>query len=221
MSVKLRLSSRLTLSGVIVAVLLSSGTAIAGTSEDCVAAAAYVYGQQDYTEALRLCRPLAEQGDAKAQSALGLMYTNGEGVQKDYAEAAKWYRKAADQGYARAQSALGYLYANGSGAPQDYAEARKWYDKAAEQGDFPAQFWLGLGYWAGQQMPKDYVLAHMWLNLAATHSRADFAEYADMADLLGEQVKSAADMRDELAAKMTPDQIAEAQRLAREWKPTK
>ena len=105
MLVELRLSRRLTLSGVIVAVLLSASSAFAGASEDCAAGAAY--GQRDYAAALRLCRSLAEQGDAKAQSALGFMYTNGEGVQKDYAASAKWYRKAAEQGYARAQSALG------------------------------------------------------------------------------------------------------------------
>ena len=108
MLVELRLSSRLTLSGVIVAVLLYASSAFAGPSEDCAAGAAY--GQQDYAVAFRLCRSLAEQGDAKAQSALGFMYANGEGVQKDYAASAKWYRKAAEQGYARAQSAVGYMY---------------------------------------------------------------------------------------------------------------
>jgi len=68
------------LTGFVIAILLSASSALAGASEDCAAAAVNVYGQQDYAKALRLCRPLAEQGDAKAQYALGFMYTNGEGV---------------------------------------------------------------------------------------------------------------------------------------------
>lgn len=103
MPVELRLSS-LTLSGVIVAVLLSASSAFAGPSEDCAAGAAF--GQQDYEEAFRLCTSLAEQGDAKAQSALGFMYGAGEGVQKDHAASVKWTRKAAEQGYALAQAGV-------------------------------------------------------------------------------------------------------------------
>ena len=162
---------------------------------------------------------LAEQGDAKAQSALGFMYTNGEGVQKDYAASAKWYRKAAEQGYARAQSTLGFMYTTGDGVQKDYAEAVQWYRKAAEQGDARAQSALGFMYELGQGVSQDYVLAHMWFNLAAAHSHADLDEYVALDPI--EQAKMDAEMRDEVATKMTPEQIAEAQRLAREWKPTK
>ena len=91
-----RCTSRGFRSGVVIAVLLS-GNAIAGGLEDCAAA----YNRQDYAEAVRLCRPLAECGDARAQTSLGGMYYNGQGVQRDYAEAAKWVRKAAERGYAR------------------------------------------------------------------------------------------------------------------------
>ena len=48
----------------------------------------------------------AEQGDASAQSNLGVMYENGEGVAKDYKKAVYWLRKAADQGFAPAKEAL-------------------------------------------------------------------------------------------------------------------
>lgn len=81
-------------------------------------------------------------------------------------------------------------------------EALFWYRKAAEQGNAGAQANLGLMYERGQGVPQDYAQAHMWLNLAA--SRAHTA---------------AATKRDEVAAQMTPAQIAEAQKLAREWKP--
>ena len=83
------------------------------------------YRQQDYAEALRLCRPLAEKGAAVAQTTLGIMYERGlGGLAQDDAEAVKWYRKAAEQGVAYAQDRLALMYRQGRGGlPQDYAEA--------------------------------------------------------------------------------------------------
>ena len=159
----------------------------------------------DYATALKEWRPLAEQGLADAQFNLGLMYRYGEGVPQDYAEAMKWYRLAAEQGNAGAQFALGFMYDEGQGVPPDYAEAAKWYRLAAEQGDALAQVFLGLAYWAGLGVTQDYVQAHMWFNLAATRG--------------GEQRDRAVRNRDDVAESMTPAQIAEAQRLAREWRP--
>ena len=75
----------------------------------------------------------AEQGNAVAQTKLGLMFTMGEGVPEDYTEAASWFRKAAEQGHAFAQYNLGVMYANGDGVPEDDAEAVRWFRKAAEQ----------------------------------------------------------------------------------------
>ena len=152
------------MTGVIVAVLLSVSSALAGASEDCAAA----YDRQDYVLALRLCRPLAEQGDIDAQTAVGNLYYEGWGVEQNYTSAANWFRKAAEEGDATGQFSLGWAYEQGDGVLQDY------------------------------------VLAHMWYNLAA-------AQGADVA----------AKDRDRVAAKMTSDQIAEAQRVVRGWKPTK
>jgi uncharacterized protein len=116
-------------------------------------------------------------------------------------------RAQAEKGDAGAQNNLGYRYHVGQGMIQDYAEASRWYRKAAEQGDAVAQSNLGIIYGQGQGRPPDYVEAHMWFNLAA--SRAS-----------GDQQKQYADQREELAKwKMSPAQIAEAQRRAREWKP--
>jgi hypothetical protein len=150
--------------GVFVPVLFSASSAFAGDKYDCLDA----YNGQNYTEALRLCRPLAEQGEAKAQTALGVIYEQGQGVTQDSTQAASWFRKAAEQGEAKGQTALGVMYESGIG------------------------------------VPPDNVLACMWLNLAAAQRDGD-----------------AAKLRDSLARFMTPDQIAEAQRMAREWKPTK
>jgi len=137
---------------------------------------------------------------------LGFLYHNGKGVPQNYAEAAKWYRMAADEGDDSAQLNLGLLYYTGEGVPQDYGEAIKWYRKAAEQGDALALVKLVLAYAEGKGVPQDYVQAHMWANLAAASS-------------MGEEQKKQAEIRDWIAAKMAPEQIAEAQRLAREWKP--
>ncbi len=82
----------------------------------------------------------------------------------------------------------------------DYDTALKEFRPLAEQGHAEAQYNLGVMYVQGQGVPKDYVLAHMWLNLAA-----------------GKGMKEAVKGRDFLRKLMTPDQIAEAQRLAREW----
>ena len=163
---------------------------------------------QDLAEAARWYRKAADQGDATAQFALGGMYAHGQGVAQDYAEAVRWYRKAADQGFDLAQHELGAMYALGQGVAQNYAEAARWFRKAADQGYVAAQFRLGQLYFSGQGVPQDYVQAHMWVNLAAAHANGDY-----------QQMFAAA--RDEVAAKMDAAQIAEAQRLAREWKPTK
>ncbi len=175
--------------------------AAAGPLED--ATAAYLKG--DYATALRLWRPLAEQGDASAQTRLGNSYYDGQGVSQDYAAALTWYRKAADQGYAIAQHNLGAMYEGGQGVSQDYAAALTWYRKAADQGYAQDQNNLGRMYAYGKGVPQDYVQAHKWFNLAASRAQ--------------EGDEWAAQRRNEVAAKMTPAQIAEAQKLAREWKP--
>jgi uncharacterized protein len=140
------------------------GVVGAGQLEDGEAA----WKRKDYTAAMRLWRPLAEQGDPGAQTSIGGLYFYGEGVPQDYEVGLMWYRKAAERGYAYAQLQLGVLYANGHGVRQDY------------------------------------VLAYMWWSLAASLWKGDGNNMA-------------ADARDLLVLKMTPAQIAEAQRMAREW----
>ncbi len=98
--------------------LLLATPAWAGFDEGVAA-----YHRGDYATALREFRPLAEQGDAAAQSNLGNMYYKGQGVPQDYDEAVRWYTKAAEQGLAAAQHNLGLTYERGEGVPQDYAEA--------------------------------------------------------------------------------------------------
>ena len=189
---------------VVVALILAAGitgSAPAGPAEDGVAA----YKLGDYLSAMRFLRPLAHQGNADAQFLLGEIYGRGRGVEQDYTTAVTWYRKAADQGHPGAQWSLGTMYQDGLGdVPRAFAAAASWYRKAADQGHPFAQYDLGTMYAKGQGVPQDYVSAHMWYSLAAAKGLTDAAKERDM-----------------VASQMTAAQIAEAQRLASEWKPHK
>ena len=93
----------------------------------------------DYAEAVKWFRLSAEQGYAKAQYNLALMYANGQGVSQDYKEAAKWFRLSAEQGNAKAQTSLGFMYVLGQGVIQDDVYAHMWWNIAAASGNFFAQ----------------------------------------------------------------------------------
>ncbi len=119
---------------------------------------------------------------------------------KDYATALRLLRPLAERGDTRAQGGLGFMYTIGRGVPQDYAEAANWYLKAAEQGSAGAQNILGVMYLSGRGVPQDDAEAHMWFTLASAQSH-----------------EKAQKSREIVAKRMTPDQITEAQRMAREW----
>jgi uncharacterized protein len=143
----------------IAAIVLASAFAApvaAGTFEDAVDANA----RGDYAKALRLIRPLANDGDATAQFNLGLMYVNGHGVQRDDSAAALWFRKAAEQGYALAQSNLGTMYLYGHGMTQNDTEAVMWFRKAQTKATPSPSFYSGTN-------PQDYSEAMIWFQRAA------------------------------------------------------
>ena len=190
-----------TFKAAVAAVILAVGFArsvAAGPLEDALAAAE----RRDYATAIRLWRLLADKGEVDAQYNLGVMYDKGQGVTRDYAVAVSWFRKAADQGFAAAQLSLGVLYENGLGVPQDFTTAVSWYRRAADQGNTAAQFNLGVMYDNGWGVTQNTVIAHMWFSLAAAMGDRDAARNRDIA-----------------AAKLTPAQIAETQRLIREREP--
>ncbi len=126
----------------------------------------------------------------------------------DYATAIRELRPLAEQGVAEAQFLLGVMYDKGLGVPQDYAEAVGWWRKAAEQGYAKAQYNLGVMYGNVLGVPQYYAQALMWFNLAASRFPP------------GEDRDRALKDRDAIAKPMDPAQIAEAQKLAREWRPT-
>lgn len=173
---------------------------------------------KDAAQAAVWWRKAAEQGDVYAQINLGLKYAKGEGMPKDFPQAVVWWRKAAeprgqmwegssgekspDQGDASAQFYLGWAYDNGKGVPKDDAQAVDWYRKAAEQGYADAQNALGFSYDHGEGVSRDVLRAYMWFNLAAAQGN-----------------ERAARNREIVAFRMSSEQLAEAQRLTREWKP--
>jgi TPR repeat protein len=152
----------------------------------------------------------AESGDAEAQFRLGRMFEQGLGrmfdtgrfVRQDYKEAVKWYTKAAEQGDAGAQNNLGQCYRRGQGVPQDYKEALMWLTMAAEQGLAESQNNLGAMYYLGEGVPQDYVQAYKWFNLASAQGHEGAKHNLEI-------VKN----------RMSPTQIAEAQRLSRDFRP--
>jgi len=179
-------------------------SAAASPNEDAFAA----YKAGNYELALKIWRPLAEQGDGVAQLRLSVMYAQGEGVPKDDAESLKWGQLAAETGNVTAQLIMGARYNEGRGVPKDPTEAVKWFEKAANKGAAYGLFNLGLMYAGGSGIPEDKVQSFKWFTLAA----AVFPAPSKQRD---EAIYNA----NQVAAKMTPPEVAEAQRLAKEWKP--
>ena len=190
---------------------------------------------QDFKEAVRWYRLAADQGNAVAQSNLGFMYGNGRGVPQDFKEAVRWYRLAADQGDAMAQNNLGAMYGNGQGVPQDFKEAVRWYRLAADQGHASAQHNLGVRYDNGQGVPQDFKEAVRWYRSAADQGHAGaqnnlgamFGQAHGVPHLpvlqhalynlaRAQGNETAASNLKNLEPDLTPQEIADAQALARD-----
>jgi TPR repeat protein len=139
-----------------------------GSYEDGAAA----YNRGDYTAARRLWLPLAEEGNAEAQTMLGIIYEEGHGVSQDFAAAVTWYRRAADQGRSDAQFYLACMHDFGKGVPPDSVAAAKWLTKAADQGHTDAQFNLGVMYEDGIGVLQDPHAAVTWYRKAAEQGHA-------------------------------------------------
>ena len=157
---------------------------------------------EDDTQAVYWYKKAAEQGHAQAQYYLGNIYAFGNGIAEDNTKAVYWYRKAAEQENASAQYYLGFMFDLGKGVAEDDTQAVYWYKKAAEQGDATGQWSLATMYKYGEGVAEDYILAYKWANLAGAQG-----------------YKNAIELKNSLRQLMTPAQIAEAQRLSREWSP--
>lgn len=180
------------------------GDAIAQT----VLGVLYAQGMEvpkDLVQAEAWFRKAANQGFAMAQGFLAaIMHDGAEGVSKDLVQAEAWARKSADQGNPMGQLLLSMMYFNGEVVPQDTVQAAAWVRKAAEQGTAISQFDLALLYREGMGgIPQDNIQAYKWFTLATASGDKRGSEHIKI-----------------MAGKMTPAQIADAQKLAQEWKPT-
>jgi TPR repeat protein len=194
------------------------------------------FHQKDYKTALKKWKPLAQEGNLTAQNNLGVIFNRGLGVKRNPEEAVKWFNMAAMNGEANAQYHLGKMHYEGKGIPrndkeamkwlmmsskkgngkadfqiglmveaghgakQDNKEATKWYTKSAEKGYAKAQRILGLKHRDGAGVSKNIVTARMWLNIAGSYGSE-------------EALKEGYHLKKE----MTPDQVAESDKLTREW----
>ena len=155
-------------------VIVAGPQAFAQSLEERMRRAAGAYEHKDFSLAISLWKPLAEEGNAEARTLLGAMYWQGEGVPRDHREAARLYLLAAEQGYARAQYDIGFMYGFGEGIP-----------------------------------PHDDVQAYKWISLAI----ARFTVKNE-----GRREQAIKD-RATLAARMSKEQLAEAETAIRTWTP--
>ena len=169
--------------------------------------AALYYGSPDTGQAIEWFRKAAAQGHAPAEFQLGQLYDFGFGVAQDDALALTWYRKAAEHGSAAAQRTLGELYKKGRAVAADATEAVRWFRLAAEADDLRAQYQLGQMYFDGAGVTRDYLAAYVWFTVAAGQTP------------LVDNRKQLIELRNIAAARMTPEQIAEATRRVASWKP--
>jgi len=124
----------------------------------------------------------------------------------DYVRAARELEPLVQRGNTKAFALLGFLYEHGFGEPKAYPVAAGLYAQGAVRGDPFGQAMLGLLYDKGYGVPQDFVLAYKWLDLAAAHET-------------GPQRDAYARFRDAVGSKMSPNELAEGQRLATYWTP--
>ena len=139
-----------------------------------------------------------------------LSFVSGQEPKAPASGSLKLLRARAEQGDAASQLRLGNLCESGRGVKQDYAEAVRWYRKAADQGNSTAQFNVGFAHYDGKVMMKDKVEALMWMILASKGVGGDGQR---------ESQEVIAPFRQKVSGEMTSQQIAEAERRAREWQP--
>ena len=171
---------------------------------------------RDYVEARRWLRPAAEQGHPAAQWRLCRTYARGLGVDKDHAEAKAWCREAAEAGHVWAQEELGRLYDDGF--PPDFAQALEWYTRASDQGSAAARLRMHFIYSRGHRgVRRDPVKALAYLDYAQIGRLPDGERI--FVTTVGNAPDGSAEqgMRNLVTAKMSKDEIAEAEELVRQW----
>jgi len=165
------------------------------------------YGGTETAQAIDWFRKAATQGYAAAEFQLGQLYDFGFGVVQDDREALAWYRKAAEHGSGSGQRSVGDFYRKGRSVEVDAAEAARWYRRGADGDDIRAQHELGQLYFTGTGVTRDYASAYFWFSLAAGQAP------------LMDNRKGLIELRNIAAARMTPEQVADAARRVAAWRP--
>ena len=158
--------------------------------------------EKDYKNMVRDLKPQALSGDASAQMKLGTLYYRGQGVSRDYAEAARLFLLAAEKGDPYAQSNLGYMYELGEGIPQDYSASGQVVSQGGGAGEHAGPVVRRQALREGSGRPPERCPRPdrfiPWLRPTAMSGRPPSGT--------------------DLTVWMSPDQVAEAQRRAREFK---
>jgi uncharacterized protein len=163
------------------------------------------YAMHDYPRAIEMLTPLADRGDAVAQTKLGLIYTRGEGVARDDVAALGWLTRAAEQDQSEAQFELGVMYRDGLGTPANGALAMHWFERAAERGVPHAFNAIGEMYLGHQDVAQDYAAALSWFLRGAQLDNAESLYNIGVRYALGQGVE-----RDETEAYKWFDLAADA-----------
>jgi localization factor PodJL len=157
---------------------------------------------QDLKQAVAWYQRAAAGGFAQAQYRLATLYERGFGVKTDLGRAKVWYKRAAEQGNIKAMHNLAVLSANRDASPPDYAVAARWFTEAAERGLADSQFNLAILYENGFGVGRDLKQAYKWVSLVT--------QAGD---------KQAARRREQIRAKLQPDELREAEDLIAGWHP--
>ena len=161
--------------------------------------------EKDYEEAMKWFTASADQGYAPAQHNLGMLNWRAQVPGQKYpndAEALKWFMKAAEKNYPPSLTAIGHAYKKGRSVPQSYKEAMYWFRQSAAFNDAEAEYQLGVYYDAGHEFQANRTEAYKWFILAAAQGHC-----------------LAIKARDNIAGKLTREQIEEAQHRASVWMP--
>ncbi len=174
------------------------------------------YRQGEHKTARDKFKRLAEQGDAEAQFYFGLMYFD----KGDFRVAAQWFLDSAIQGFALSQFMLSVQYMGGEGVQKDPKEGLRLLMRAAEQGHSLAHISLGIMYKSGGVgVEQDYVLAHKWFSLAVVNEGSinKLLTTNQLSKFRESEIKRSLEEIASIEKYMSSMQIAEAQRLAKEW----
>ncbi len=188
----------------IIGILLFTSSAYASLEEGRAA-----YQKQDWVNAVKFLRPLAEEGNDQALVLLGNMYNDGKGVEQNHAVAFQHYKQALTSGNDNAMLAIATMYAEGLGTEKDFPAAFEWFKKSAEAGNPAAQFMIASFYLNGHaELPDvkpDIVKSYAWYRITARQDR------------LPDMAAAGKELARRLTAQLSPDQILQGEAIADEF----